>query len=43
MLLAMWPAIAERYRSASQKARVISESWAEENLYCAARLCDRSC
>lgn len=32
------PAIAQRYKSASQRARVLTESWAEGNLYCPACL-----
>jgi len=36
MLLSMHSGIADAYKSASQRARVISEFWAEENLYCPA-------
>jgi len=34
--LAMRPGIGERYTSAAQKARVITEAWVEENMYCPA-------
>jgi len=34
--LAMRSEIGERYTSAAQKARVITESWVEENMYCPA-------
>ena len=35
MQLTMPGELAEGYKSASQRARVVSEAWAEENLYCA--------
>ena len=35
MHLQMPLALATRYRSPSQRARVVSEAWARENLYCA--------
>lgn len=34
MHLEMSPALATRYKSPSQRARVLSEAWARENLYC---------
>src|SRR3990172_6540244 len=34
--LTMRPGIGERYTSAAQKARVITEAWVEENMYCPA-------
>src|SRR5437868_5095876 len=36
MLLQMRSALGEAYKSARQRARVISEDWAEANLYCPA-------
>jgi len=36
MQLALNPAIAAAYRKFSQKARVLTEKWGEENLYCLA-------
>jgi len=35
------PTIAQRYKSPSQRARVLTENWAEDNLYCPACLDDR--
>jgi len=35
MRLEMPAALADRYKSASQRARVVSEAWGEDNLYCA--------
>lgn len=32
------PKVAQRYKSPSQRARVLTESWAEDNLYCPACL-----
>jgi len=36
MLLQMRSALGDLYKSGAQKARVVSEDWAEANLYCAA-------
>ncbi len=36
----MRPQLGSSYKSASQRARVISESWAAENLYCPACACN---
>jgi len=36
MDISLKPEIAERYKSPSQKARVITEKWFEENMYCPA-------
>lgn len=36
MDIVLHPEIAERYKSPSQKARVVTEKWFEENMYCPA-------
>lgn len=41
MILALPTQVAAKYKSASQKARIITETWALENLYCPACTSDR--
>lgn len=41
--LELKPEIASDYRSISQRARVITENWVQENLYCPACASDELC
>ncbi|KAA0003516.1 MAG: restriction endonuclease, partial [Thermoplasmata archaeon] len=36
MKLSLRPEVAKNYKSYSQKVRIISEKWFEENMYCPA-------
>jgi type II restriction enzyme len=41
MIVGMTPECARAYKSAAQRVRVISENWAEQNLFCPACVSDR--